>query len=86
MFISKKAILENFLVDDYHNVQVNFNRYDMLSSSKDPNRKIKEHQKVGVVVQTTQMLSTLNKIVEYLNSIAKEILVHNTICQSTAMR
>ena len=48
--------------------------------------KIKEHQKVGVVVQTTQMLSTLNTIVEYLNSIAKEILIHNTICQSTAKR
>ena len=48
MFISKKAILENFLVDDYHNVQVDFNRYDMLSSSKDPNRKIKEHQKEAV--------------------------------------
>ena len=48
MFISKKAILENFLVDDYHNVQVDFNRYDMLSSLKDPNRKIKEHQKEAV--------------------------------------
>ena len=48
MFISKKAILENFLVDDYHNIQVDFNRYDMLSSSKDPNRKIKEHQKEAV--------------------------------------
>ena len=48
MFISKKAILENFLVDDYHNVQVDFNRYDMLSSSKDPNRKIKEHQKEAI--------------------------------------
>ena len=48
--------------------------------------KIKEHQKVGVVVQTTQMLSTLNTIVAYLNSISKEVLVHNTICQSTAKR
>ena len=48
--------------------------------------KIKEHQKVGVVVQTTQMLSTLNTIVSYLNSISKEVLVHNTICQSTAKR
>ena len=48
MFISKKAIIENFLVDDYHNVQVDFNRYDMLSSSKDPNRKIKEHQKEAI--------------------------------------
>ena len=41
---------------------------------------------MGVVVQTTQMLSTLNEMVAHLNSIAKEILVYNTICQSTAMR
>lgn len=48
MFIPKKAILGNFLIEDYHNVQVDFNRYDLLSSSKDPNRKIKEHQKEAV--------------------------------------
>ena len=48
MFISKKAIIENFLVEDYHNVQVDFNRYDLLSSSKDPNRKLREHQKEAV--------------------------------------
>ncbi len=48
--------------------------------------QIKKHKKAGVVVQTTQMLSTLNLITNYLNSIAKEVLVHNTICQSTAMR
>ena len=48
--------------------------------------KIREHQKVGVVVQTTQMLSSLNTVVSYLNSISKEVLVHNTICQSTAKR
>ena len=48
--------------------------------------RIKSHKKVGVVVQTTQMLSTLNEIVNYLNSIAKEVLIHNTICQSTAKR
>ena len=48
--------------------------------------KIKTHGKVGVVVQTTQMVSTLNEIVEYLNSISKEVLVHNTICKSTSMR
>ena len=30
MFISKKAIIENFLIEDYHNVQVDFNRYDLL--------------------------------------------------------
>ena len=49
-------------------------------------KAIREHNKVGVVVQTTQMLSTLNTIVSYLNSISKEVLVHNTICQSTAKR
>ena len=48
IFISKKAIIENFLIEDYHNVQVDFNRYDLLSSSKDPNRKIKEHQKEAI--------------------------------------
>ena len=47
---------------------------------------IKNHKKVGIVVQTTQMLSTLNTIVNYINSIAKEVLIHNTICQSTAKR
>ena len=47
---------------------------------------IKTHKRVGVVVQTTQMVSSLNTIVNYLNTIAKEVLIHNTICQSTAMR
>ena len=47
---------------------------------------IKSHKKVGVVVQTTQMVSSLNLVVNYLNTIAKEVLIHNTICQSTAMR
>ena len=47
---------------------------------------IKAHKRVGVVVQTTQMVSSLNLVVNYLNTIAKEILIHNTICQSTAMR
>ena len=47
---------------------------------------IKFHRKVGVVVQTTQMVSSLNLIVNYLNTIAKEVLIYNTICQSTAMR
>ena len=48
--------------------------------------KIKAHKRVGVVVQTTQRLSTLNSVVEYLTSIAKEVHVANTICQSTSMR
>ena len=47
---------------------------------------LKKHKKVGVVVQTTQMLETLNNVITYLNSISQEVLVYNTICQSTAMR
>jgi len=48
LFIPKKAVLGNFLIGDYHNVKVDFDRYDRLSMSKDPNRKIKPHQKEGV--------------------------------------
>ncbi len=48
--------------------------------------EIKSHKRTGVVVQTTQRLSTLNEIVEYLTSISKELHIANTICQSTAMR
>ena len=47
---------------------------------------IKSHKRVGLVVQTTQMLDTLNNVVNYINTIAKEVLIYNTICQSTAMR
>lgn len=48
--------------------------------------QIRAHKSVGVVVQTTQRLSTLNSIVEYLISQAKEVHVANTICQSTSKR
>lgn len=48
IFLPKKGVLENFLVSDYHTVNVDFNRYDKLSMSKDPNRKLKEHQKDAV--------------------------------------
>lgn len=42
--------------------------------------------KVGVVVQTTQTLSILNPIIEYLISVSKELHVVNTICSSTSRR
>lgn len=48
--------------------------------------KIKSHKKVGIVVQTTQMVSSLNAVVTYINTIAKEVIIYNTICQSTSMR
>ncbi len=49
-------------------------------------KDLKEHKKIGVVVQTTQMISTLNEIIEYLTPLSKELHIANTICQSTAMR
>lgn len=48
--------------------------------------ELKSHKKVGVVVQTTQRISTLNSIVEYLTSISKELTIANTICASTSLR
>ncbi len=53
---------------------------------KEFEQQIKAHKKVGVVVQTTQRISTLNSVMEYLISIAKEVHVANTICSSTSMR
>ncbi|MBQ8668636.1 4-hydroxy-3-methylbut-2-enyl diphosphate reductase [bacterium] len=49
-------------------------------------QELKEHKKIGVVVQTTQMISTLNEIVSYLTPLAKELQIANTICQSTSKR
>ena len=48
--------------------------------------QIKAHKRVGVVVQTTQRIATLNSIVEYLTGVSKELHIANTICASTAMR
>ena len=49
-------------------------------------QQIKAHKRVGVVVQTTQRITTLTSIVDYLISIAQEVHVANTICKSTSMR
>ena len=48
--------------------------------------ELKNHKKIGVVVQTTQMIATLNTIVTYLTPLAKELRIANTICMSTARR
>lgn len=48
VFIPKKAVLTNFLVSDYKQMKVDFDRYDKLSMSKDPNRRLREHQKEAV--------------------------------------
>jgi 4-hydroxy-3-methylbut-2-enyl diphosphate reductase len=56
----------------------------IVAASVDQLRAHQIPDKVGVVVQTTQKLSTLNEIVEYLST--KELNIANTICASTAMR
>lgn len=57
-----------------------------VSQLKNVEQSIKEHKKVGVVVQTTQRISTLNSIVERLTVLAKEVTIANTICSSTTLR
>lgn len=57
-----------------------------VSQLKQVEQEIIKHQKVGVVVQTTQRIATLNQIVEYLTSISKEPAIANTICASTTLR
>lgn len=49
-------------------------------------KELKTHKKIGIVVQTTQMISTLNEIVNFLTPLAKELLIANTICGSTSAR
>ena len=47
-FLPEKAVLTNFTLPDWHDYPVDFDRYDKLSMSKDPNRKLKLHQKDGI--------------------------------------
>ena len=48
VFLPKKGILTNFLVSDHKLMKVDFDRYDKISMSKDPKRKLREHQKEAV--------------------------------------
>ena len=47
-FLPKKAVLTNFTLPDWKEFPVDFDRYDRLSTQKDPNRKLKQHQKDAV--------------------------------------
>jgi len=42
--------------------------------------------KVGIIVQTTQPVEALKKVLSKVVEIAKEVKVYNTICNSTALR
>ena len=59
---------------------------DSAEQLKHFEQELKKHKKIGVVVQTTQMISTLNEIITYLTPLVKELHIANTICQSTSMR
>lgn len=48
LFIPKKGVIENFLVEDYHNIQVDFERYDRLASLNGVNRVLMPHQQEAV--------------------------------------
>ena len=49
-FLSKNGLIGDFLIEDYHNTVVDFDRYDRLSLSRTPDspRTLKEHQKEAV--------------------------------------
>ena len=48
VFLPKSAVLTNFLVEDYKQRIVDFDKYDAITTRKDPNRKLREHQKEAV--------------------------------------
>lgn len=57
-----------------------------VATLKSFEKQVKEHKKVGVVVQTTQRIENLQNVVDYLMPLAKEIKIFNTICSSTSLR
>lgn len=57
-----------------------------IETLKGLTEKIKEHKRVGVVIQTTQKLELLEEITNYLLPIANELKIFNTICKSTSKR
>ena len=50
LFLPKRAVLRNFLVEDYNKLNVDFDRYDRLSESRHSEnpRKLKPHQKEAI--------------------------------------
>lgn len=48
IFLPKKAVLKNFLYEDYNDIDIDFDKYDKITTAKDPLRKLKDHQKSAV--------------------------------------
>lgn len=55
---------------------------DLISKSD----LIKNKNKIGVVIQTTQRIDFLKSVVDYLIDKTKELKIINTICNSTSLR
>jgi SWI/SNF-related matrix-associated actin-dependent regulator 1 of chromatin subfamily A len=47
-FLPKNGIVTNLFTKNPEDISVDFDRYDTLSTSKDPNRRLREHQKYSV--------------------------------------
>lgn len=50
-FLNKKGVMTDFITEDYHNVKVDFDRYNKLSQTRRPDKEprfIKPHQKEAV--------------------------------------
>ncbi len=52
----------------------------------EPEEIVKLRKRVGVVVQTTQPVEKLQRLLERAITLCKELKVYNTICNSTAQR
>lgn len=71
------------------NAEIYGNKVIVISNTQELEEvkdQILAHPKIGVVVQTTQRIENLQKILDKLKPMAKELKVFNTICASTAMR
>ena len=48
--------------------------------------KIKQHKKIGIVIQTTQKIELLQNVINYITPLCEELKICNTICKSTSRR
>ncbi|MCD7879882.1 MAG: 4-hydroxy-3-methylbut-2-enyl diphosphate reductase [Candidatus Gastranaerophilales bacterium] len=48
--------------------------------------EIKQHKRIGIVIQTTQRAEFLHEVVNYVMPFAEELKIYNTICKSTSRR
>ena len=46
--IPRKALITDLFAEDYESLEVDFDKYDRLSTEKDPGRKLRDHQKTAV--------------------------------------